>query len=193
MNKRANLASVRGFTLLEVLCVIALVGMASAMVMLAIPDSRHQQDEYQKFTDRIQQTAQQAQLTGEVYGLRLLPGGWEIVVLQRHLSADSQAASMISGYHWQTASYGRKRLRHQLPAELQLTLFKADQRFDSGAQADPEAEPQLLFLPGGEVTAGRFYLSARADGSRAAARQSGRIDAWGEITSDNTRSADEPE
>lgn len=167
MQNRTDRARASGFTLLEILCVIALVGMASMMVMLTIPRNDHQlQDEYQQVQSLIAQTSQQAQLTGEVYGFRLLPDGWEVVVLRRNLPLMSQQAaeqSLIAGYHWQTASHGRHLLRHQLPVDVQLTLLTETQRFATGTSAEPGSAPQVLFLPGGEVTPFRFYLRDISD------------------------------
>lgn len=132
------------------------------MVMLAVPHNGHQlQDEYQKIQTVVTQTAQQAQLTGEVYGFRLLPDGWEIIVLRRNpptMRSQPAAKSPVVGYHWQPASRGRHAIRYQLPGGFQLTLLTETQRFDSSATADPNAAPQVLFLPGGDVTPFRFYL-----------------------------------
>lgn len=171
MKNRTDYARAGGFTLLEILCVIALVGMASMMVMLSVPHHDHQlQDEYQRVQSLIAQTAQQAQLTGEVYGFRLLPDGWEVVVLRRNLSTTSSQEtqqSPVAGYHWQSAYRGRHLLRYQLPADMQLTLLTETQRFDSGATADSSAMPQVLLLPGGEVTPFSFYLHDISDSKRA--------------------------
>lgn len=172
MKKRTDLGCEQGFTLLEILCVIALTAIASMLVMLALPADQ-QQHEYQKIKRQIEQTAQQAQLTGDVYGLRLLPNGWEIVVLRPSLPATSQQQaqeSALTGNLWRTASYGRRLLRYTLPADLLLTLLTGDQRFDSGMQANPGAAPQVLFLPGGEVTAFSFYLREIADNKQQAAQ-----------------------
>lgn len=162
MRNRADRSRASGFTLLEILCVIALVGMAGMMVMLAIPHNTYRlRDEYQKIQTVVTQTTQQAQLTGEVYGFRVLPAGWEIVVLRRNpakIASQPAAKSVVDGYHWQAASRGRHVIRHQLPTGFQLTLLTATQRFDSAAPADPDAAPPVLFLPGGEVTPFRFYL-----------------------------------
>lgn len=162
MRNRTDWSRASGFTLLEILCVIALVGMASMMVMLAIPRNAYRlQDEYQKIQTVVTQTAQQAQLTGDVYGFRLLPAGWEIVVLRRNppkILSQSAAKKPVDGYHWQPANRGRHVIRYQLPTGFQLTLLTETQRSDSAASADPDAAPQVLFLPGGEVTPFRFYL-----------------------------------
>ncbi|GLR08061.1 hypothetical protein COO59_07320 [Mixta theicola] len=196
MKIRTDRAYARGFTLLEVLCVIALVGMASMMVMLSIPHNGHQrQDEYQKIQTRIAQTAQQAQLTGDVYGFRLLPDGWEIVVLRRNQSAASlqqTEQSPVAGYHWQLASYGRHVVRHQLPADFQLTLLTDTQRFDSGTSADPAAAPQVLFLPGGEVTPFRFYLRDITDRQAQAVQPVIHINDRGIIAESEGQIADTP-
>lgn len=173
MKKRTDLGCEQGFTLLEILCVIALTAIASMLVMLALPADQQQQHEYQKIKRQIEQTAQQAQLTGDVYGLRLLPNGWEIVVLRHSLPATSQQQaqeSALTGDRWRTASHGRRLLRYTLPADLLLTLLTGDQRFDSGMQANPGAAPQVLFLPGGEVTAFSFYLREIADSNQQAAQ-----------------------
>lgn len=173
MKKRTDLGCEQGFTLLEILCVIALTAIASMLVILALPADQQQQHEYQKIKRQIEQTAQQTQLTGDVYGLRLLPNGWEIVVLRPSHPATSQQQaqeSALSGDRWRTASHGRRLLRYTLPADLLLTLLTGDQRFDSGMQANPGAAPQVLFLPGGEVTAFSFYLREIADDRQQAAQ-----------------------
>lgn len=132
------------------------------MVMLAVPRNEYRlRDEYQKIQTVVTQTAQQAQLTGEVYGFRLLPAGWEIVVLRRNppeIRFQPAAKSPVDGYHWQPANRGRHVIRYPLPTGFQLTLLTEAQRFDSATSADPNAAPQVLFLPGGEVTPFRFYL-----------------------------------
>lgn len=71
-----------GFTLIEVLVVVVIIGIVSAIVMLGLGnlrDDRELQTEARRMTSLIQTVSDEAMLEGRDFGLELLRGGYRFV------------------------------------------------------------------------------------------------------------------
>ncbi|MFB5081778.1 type II secretion system minor pseudopilin GspH [Raoultella sp. C349492] len=160
----------RGFTLLEMMLILLLMGVSAGMVMLAFPPSR--EDDAAQILERFQ-----AQLsfvrdrglqTGQFYGISIHPDRWQFM---RLLTPDEsgQAGKADGGEEdsrWQPLQIGRLATSGSAaPEPLALS-------FPDGAAWTPGEQPDVLLFPGGEVTP--FQL-------RIGSGQSLNVDARGDI------------
>lgn len=160
----------RGFTLLEMMLILLLMGVSAGMVMLAFPPSR--EDDAAQILERFQ-----AQLsfvrdrglqTGQFYGISIHPDRWQFM---RLLTPDEsgQAGEADGGEEdsrWQPLQIGRLATSGSAASD-RLTLS-----FPDGAAWAPGEQPDVLLFPGGEVTP--FQL-------RIGSGQSLNVDARGDI------------
>lgn len=141
MTRRAAL----GFTLLEMMLVIFLIGIAASMVVATMPDnSRYDiRRESQRLAQSLQWMADRAIAGGNDYGLAVSPQHWQLMI--QKLDAEPPSG-------WQQLE--QKKVAHQqtLPAgfQLALTLDGMADRFEGGQELP--STPQIMLLPGGEVT-----------------------------------------
>ncbi|NIY46293.1 type II secretion system minor pseudopilin GspH [Cedecea colo] len=131
----------RGFTLLEMMLVLLLLGLGASMVVSQMPNATYRAaQESQRLAERLQRLTYQAALEGRAYGLVVQRDRWQ---LRRWQAQGWQNLSLPHGAGAQT-----------LPAGWHLQLI----------QPGPEAEdgvPQVLLLPGGEIMPFRLrYFSA---------------------------------
>ncbi|WP_052130635.1 type II secretion system minor pseudopilin GspH [Erwinia typographi] len=154
----------KGFTLLEMICVVFLLGLMGSMVIGSLPDPNKEiAREHEKIIFALRKTAERAQLEGKIFGLRILTGGWEIQVLSRRVekSDDRKSGDLIPGYRWQTAKRGLLKMHYRLPEQVELTIDVDGVSHSSAEPGDIPHPPQILFLPGGEVTDFTLSLSSR--------------------------------
>lgn len=142
----------RGFTLLELMVVIALIGVLLGMVSFAIgpnPARQARQDAH-AVAALIQQLRERAVLDGEEFGLRLSDGGYR--------------ALRLAAKGWEPAS-----VLHTWPVNVQLHL---EQDGYPLILASDEGPPQVLMLSSDEIsaftltfsTSERTLLSLSSDG-----------------------------
>jgi len=175
----------QGFTLLEMLCVVFLLGLMGSLVTGAFPSPhREMAREHEKLLLALRTAAERAQLEGRVYGLQIRPGGWEIRVLSRDTEpAESrQVGALIDGYRWRIAKRGSKSLQYQLPPQVVLKIEANHLSYSSAGDKGGGDKPQVLFLPGGEVTDFVLTTSMR-QASDDRDRQANDVAAGGLITS----------
>lgn len=133
-----------GFTLLEVLMVMVIIGAVSSMVSLVAPVSpeRQARGEAQRLAQRVQAARESAVLEGREYGLRLAP--------------DEYLLLRLEGGAWRAQG-----LAHRLPDALKLQLRQAGLAVQVHGQA---AVPQLLALSSDEYSP--FEVSFHRNGQR---------------------------
>ena len=128
----------RGFTLLELMVVIVLIGVVAGMVSFAIGPSpaREARQQAQDFSRLVQQLRERAVLDGQEYGVRVQPRGYQVVRLEAQGWTDVAAA-------------------HRLPGELTFGLEQDGyaMRLDDGPGA-----PQLLLLSSDEISPFRLFI-----------------------------------
>jgi len=146
--------SCRGFTLVEILVVMVIVGLMAGMAVLAIGGDPHQQlkQEAQRIRSVLQLAADEALLQGQEYGLKLAPDGYQVVLFdeeQEQWTETTQQA--FSAY--------------QFPNDITLSLQSEGSKIDltilnkteEATQNQKPAEesalkPALLLLSSGEMT-----------------------------------------
>ncbi len=73
-----------GFSLVELLAVILLLGLAATLVVVNMPPARDSLgDEADAFAARMAQAGRESILSGRMIGVRILPRGYELVVWRR--------------------------------------------------------------------------------------------------------------
>ncbi|MHA7845995.1 type II secretion system minor pseudopilin GspH [Serratia sp. D1N4] len=146
----------RGFTLLEMMLVVLLIGSAASLVVMSFPAVQQNtpKEQLARFQAQLDFALDDSQQNGRLLGIQVRPDGWEFKLLQRQLpesSASAPGSDVWQGYFWQTWQPRRSALGSELPDDLRLELqFPGLQEWPpANAEA---AEPDILLLPGGEVT-----------------------------------------
>ncbi|MBQ1784084.1 MAG: type II secretion system minor pseudopilin GspH [Gammaproteobacteria bacterium] len=150
----------RGFTLLEILLVAALIGLAASVVMLSVGRSGPEQDvqtEAERFVALFQLVQEESEMSGDELGLR--------VEEDRYLWVMRDAEEL-----WQPLDDDRFLLERQLDDGMRLALeledlpFVDDDRLTQKGglfeeqplfeqqEEQQQFEPQLLVSPGGDTT-----------------------------------------
>jgi general secretion pathway protein H len=128
----------RGFTLLELMVVIVLIGVVMGMVSLALGPSpaREARQQAQDFIRVVQQLRERAVLDGLEYGVRVQPRGYQ--------------ALRLESLGWTAVSAS-----HRLPESLTCGL---EQDGHVLALDDAQGPPQLLMLSSDEISPFRLFV-----------------------------------
>ena len=128
----------RGFTLLELMVVIVLIGVVMGMVSLALGPSpaREARQQAQDFVRVVQQLRERAVLDGLEYGVRIQSRGYQALRLE------SQEWTAVSA-------------SHRLPESLTRGL---EQDGHVLALDDAQGPPQLLMLSSDEISPFRLLI-----------------------------------
>lgn len=150
----------RGFTLLEILLVVALIGLAATAVTLTIGRSGPEDKmvtEGQRFIALFQLVQEETELAGQELGLRVEDHGYLWVAL------DGEGK-------WQPLADDRYLTEKRFDDSISLTLalddlpFQQEERLSEGGKLfedkplfeeqgeEQKYEPQVLIFPGGEAT-----------------------------------------
>ncbi|ANP05374.1 type II secretion system minor pseudopilin GspH [Escherichia coli] len=148
--------SQRGFTLLEMMLVILLIGSAASLVLMSYPaaQQKNMQQQRERLQTQLDFALDTLQQDGVVLGLQIRPQGWEFKFLQHQ---KSESPSSVTGSHiwqeyvWQPWQPRRAVMGGKLPDEISLELQLQNLQQWSPASG-LEATPDILLLPGGEVT-----------------------------------------
>lgn len=127
-----------GFTLLEIMLVLLVLGASAGLIVATLPD-RDTRPLAKKLLIALRWTSEQAETEGQAYRLELRTGGWQLFRLEK---GNEGEATFLPGYHWQplTTTLGH----HRLPEKTQLRVYQ-----QTRAVALPT---DLLFLPDGSVS-----------------------------------------
>jgi len=130
----------RGFTLLELMVVIVLIGVLASMVSLALGPSpaRESRQQAEDFVRAVQQLRERAVLEGQEYGLRIQRGGYQAM---RFEARDWTAVAAV----------------YRLPENLTLGL---EQDGHVVPLDDAQGPPQLLMLSSDEISPFRLFIRA---------------------------------
>ncbi|MDO7897883.1 type II secretion system minor pseudopilin GspH [Pseudomonas citrulli] len=133
-------ARCRGFTLLELMVVIVLMGIAAGMVSLAVGPNpaREARQQAGQFIRMVQQLRERAVLENEEYGLRIRVHGYQALRL------DAQGWTPVATLQ-------------RLPDTLTLGL---EQDGHAVALDDAPGAPQLLMLSSDEISPFRLFVQA---------------------------------
>jgi len=161
--KSSAVKTARGFTLVEILVVMVIVGLMAGMAVLAIGGDPHQQlkQEAQRIRLVLQLAADEALLQGQEYGLKLAREGYQVV--QFDDEKEEWATATLEAFD-----------AYQLPNDITLSLQSEGSTVDltilnkneeeQNPQEESELKPALLLLSSGEMTPFTLQLhSANAD------------------------------
>ncbi|MEH2921078.1 type II secretion system minor pseudopilin GspH [Samsonia erythrinae] len=171
----------QGFTLLEMMLVVLLAGVAAGMVVMAFPSGRQHDATWQlsSFQAQLAFAAETSQIHDALLGVRIYPDRWQFYQLQRLSASDSLAVAgnnRWQGYKWQRWQPHRARLSARLPETLRLEPLQLDGK--KAAKTRNGDDPDILILPGGEITP--FRLAFKAENKALSAWF--QVDANGQIT-----------
>lgn len=130
--------SARGFTLLEIMVVLTLIGIITSFALLSVGGGPQQRllEETQRLMALIELHQQEAILGGETRGIQFSRTGYTF--LQQNEKG-----------RWQPPTAADTLIEHQLPNEITLRLWVEDR---SISLQNPGRWPQVLLLPSGEAT-----------------------------------------
>lgn len=150
--------STRGFTLLELLIVVAIVGLLVSLVALSLGGigGLRPEAELRDLADRIALAHEESVLSGRTFGLRPVGDGMEFVVLTLDPETRRAVWRPLGGADRQLAP-----IAFPPPFEATLEVDGAAVR-----PADAAAAPAVILLPDGDQTP--FRLRLAAPGSRPA-------------------------
>ena len=94
----------RGFTLLEMMLILLLMGVSAGMVMLAFPTSREDDAAHtlERFQTQLRFIRERGLQTGQFFGISIHPDRWQFMLLQPRDDAAANPATEESwyGYRW---------------------------------------------------------------------------------------------
>ncbi len=136
--------SQRGFTLLEMMLVLLLIGVSASMVLLAFPSARPQEATQilARFQAQLDFVRERGQQTGQLFGIIIHPERWQFMRLQpADDSAPAAADDRWGNAQWLPLQAGRVTTAETLP-RARLTL-----RFPDGQRGRRASSPTCLFFP----------------------------------------------
>lgn len=147
---RVHARRTRGFTLLEILVVVLIVGIMLGLALLAIRDNPEQrlQTEVQRFSALLQLAAQEAVLQSREVAIVIERNGYHFLLLEAG--------------EWVQSEDQVFRQRN-LPDDMEFEIAIEGQRLDFST--DRQREPRIYLLSGGEMTPFELsvmYLDRRA-------------------------------
>lgn len=182
----------RGFTLIEILMVIFLMGLTASMVSIALPANSTLEGNAQEQADRLllimEEISDRAAMEGRILGLRVDEKGYEFLYQARKPGKKLvQAQNLLAEFKttsWDQmswVSYTRDEIATKMDfsedvfASLEvggLEIESADstlEDFDFDKEehnVKDDIVPQILFYPTGEVTPFRLRLNIKGEDTR---------------------------
>nr|WP_240476143.1 type II secretion system minor pseudopilin GspH [Pectobacterium brasiliense] len=153
----------QGFTLLEMMLVVLLAGIAAGMVVMAFPPERQNDSAWQlaRFQAQLEFAAESSQVNEYMLGVRIYSDRWQFYQLQRPAASEGipiPSGDRWQGYKWQPWQPHRVSASATLPEALRLELLQADgKKVDKTQSGD---DPDILILPGGEITPFRLLVKS---------------------------------
>ena len=148
-----------GFTLIEILVVLALIGLLTGMAVLSAGASGSGVErEARRLAATLRLAADESRLQGQVLGLRFDSGGYS----WHELVADDSRAIPALDFVWSPMA-GRGALAPRVwPPQLAFDL-KINGRAVRTNRRDPSLSPQIVLLPEGEFTPFSLRLTGAAE------------------------------
>ena len=173
-------ARTKGFTLLEVLMVVLVVGILSAVVLLGLNPGgpeRRLNDEAERLASLLSLASSEAVMQNREYGLSLNAAGY------RFLCLDDQTR------RWSDCAGDKLFREHDLPEGLEIRVLNGSRlslppapvvasSLASQDQAAPELQPDVLLLSSGEASPAELEIRVTDD---PAAKITIRVDEIGRV------------
>ena len=172
LNAGTRVAPPRGFTLLEIMVVLVLVGIITSFALLSVgggPRSRLA-EEARRLAARVELHQQEAILNGQTHGIQFARAGYTLLTLGEK-------------GEWQPAAVNTL-IHHALPEDIALSLWVEDRPVDLKI---PRKLPQVLLLASGEATEFVAVFGFTDDSSLDAPRYRVAGDALGRLTAGEAR------
>ncbi|HCK00066.1 MAG TPA: type II secretion system protein GspH [Serratia grimesii] len=149
--------NIRGFSLLEIMLVLVLLGGLATLVIGALPGAPSLKQHEERLSAQLQWAAERAVQEGQVYGVAVAAREWQLVKLVRAPQGE-HASYYWPGHYWQPVSSSNKPPQPTLlPESVNLRLILEEHPHPLRATLQEQGlEPQMLLMPGGEVS--RFEL-----------------------------------
>lgn len=154
----------RGFTLIEIMVVLVIIGLMVAGAVLALGSlgrDRSLEQESKRLEALLGYARERAELQTREFGLRMLPDAYEFMVLEVGLQQSS----------WRVASEDDALRKRQLPAGLTPELYVEGRKVV--LQQDLPGSipmPQIMLLSSGEMSSFELRLRREASGGLAQLR-----------------------
>ena len=128
----------RGFTLLEIMVVLVLVGIITGFALLSVGGGPRERlaEEARRLAALVELHQQEAILSGETRGIQFSRTGYAIV-------------SLSEKGEWQPPAAADTLIHHKLPQDIVLSLWVEDQAVDLKTTGKL---PQVVLLNSGEIT-----------------------------------------
>jgi general secretion pathway protein H len=181
-----------GFTLIEILMVIFLMGMTASMVSIALPANSTLEGSVQEQADRflliLDEIRDRSAMEGRIIGLRVNENGYEFLyrtkVPGKKLIQSANLMSEFSNTYWDQLSWIQYK-REDIATVMNFTddvyvtleiggleiqnpdTSLEDFNFEKESHnVDEKMTPQILFYPTGEVTPFRLRLNIKNEDTR---------------------------
>ncbi len=163
----------QGFTLLEIMVVIAIMGLIAVMVTMTMPSERNNNamDQAETLKEAIRLAADRALIEGRMMGVIINTDGWQIVTL-RSIEKQARSTSLLddyfaikASYQWQPWLYRRLPLQRHLSPSFRLMLNIQGMPVDLYSyddKRDVELTPLIWLYPSGEITSFKITLLKKA-------------------------------
>ena len=140
----------RGFTLLEVLVVMVIIGIVISFAVLSFKgDDKSLDEEARRLQALISLTSQEAVLQSRELSLEFTPDGYDFLV--------------YDGTQWQAVGDDELLRKRSLPDDVVLDYQAEGDRVTIGTKEGETTPPRIYFLSSGEVTP--FHLTVRRRGT----------------------------
>ena len=160
--RRLRSRASRGFTLIEIMVVVVIVGLMVAGAVLALGSlgtDRSLEQESRRLQALMAYARDQAELQTREFGLRLVPDGYEFVVLDVGLKQSQ----------WRTAGEDDSLRKRTWPGGIQAELDVDGRRVVIKADVSgSEPLPQVMLLSSGEMSS--FNVRLHREGNEATAQ-----------------------
>nr|WP_113865034.1 type II secretion system minor pseudopilin GspH [Brenneria salicis]NMN91002.1 general secretion pathway protein H [Brenneria salicis ATCC 15712 = DSM 30166]RBP66496.1 general secretion pathway protein H [Brenneria salicis ATCC 15712 = DSM 30166]RLM32051.1 type II secretion system protein GspH [Brenneria salicis ATCC 15712 = DSM 30166] len=152
----------RGFTLLEMMLVVLLAGVAATLVVMAFPAERQNDSAWQlaRFQTQLAFAADASQINELMLGVRIYPDRWQFYQLQRETSSETESDANWKGYQWRPWRPYRVNPSATMPDSLRFELLQVNGKKAQKRRGKDNDAPDILILPGGEITPFRLLLKA---------------------------------
>ncbi len=163
-NKRATNG---GFTLVELLVVLVVLGVVSSLVVLALPERKPDAERLaQEFETTVEVLRDAAILEGRPTALEIAANGWRGVQFENGEWIPIADASVSASINEEIALRFRAEADAVLPTEVAengVLLLRERGSREVKAQPEPPLPPEITFDPDGVMTAFRVWIESDED------------------------------